>query len=72
MPLIKEDYNMPAKPVVIKFFAPVIDVTNLMLERTTLNPDEAKAWGLVHEVKSELFEAGSEVISIQYHQKQGQ
>ena len=50
----------------------VQDVTNLMLERTTLNPDEAKAWGLVHEIKSELFEAGSEVISIQYQQKQSQ
>ena len=45
------------------------DVINAMLERTTLNPDEAKAWGLVHEIKSELFEAGSEVISIQYQQK---
>jgi len=45
------------------------DVINAMLERTTLNPDEAKAWGLVHEIKSELFEAGSELISIQYQQK---
>lgn len=45
------------------------DVIIAMLERTTLNPDEAKAWGLVHEIKSELFEAGSEVISIQYQQK---
>ena len=45
------------------------DVTNAMLERMTLNPDEAKEWGLVHEVRSELFEAGSEVISIQYQQK---
>lgn len=48
------------------------DVTNAMLERTTLNPDEAKAWSLVHEIKSELFEAGSEVISIQYQQQQSQ
>ena len=45
------------------------DVTSAMLERTTLNPDEAKEWGLVHEIKSELFEAGSEIISIQYQQK---
>lgn len=47
------------------------DVTNAMLERTTLNPEEAQSWGLVHEIKSELFEAGSEVISIQaQHQPQ--
>jgi len=45
------------------------EVANAMLERTTLNPDEARAWGLVHEIKSELFEAGSEVISVQ-HQEQ--
>jgi hypothetical protein len=35
-----------------------------------LNPEEAKSWGLVHEVKSELFEAGSDVISIQFQQQQ--
>lgn len=47
------------------------DVTNAMLERTTLNPEEAQSWGLVHEIKSQLFEAGSEVISIQaQHQPQ--
>ncbi len=41
------------------------EVNTAMLERTTLSPDEAKTWGLVHEVKSELFEQGSEIISIQ-------
>jgi hypothetical protein len=41
-----------------------------MLERTTLNPDEAKSWGLVHDVKSELFELGSEIISIQHEEQQ--
>jgi len=45
------------------------DVTNAMLERTTLNPEEARSWGLVHEIKSQLFEAGSEVISIQFQQQ---
>jgi len=48
----------------------VEDVTNAMLERTTLNPEEAQSWGLVHEIKSQLFEAGSEVISIQAQQQQ--
>ena len=46
------------------------DVMNAMLDRTTLNPEEAKAWGLVHEIKPELFPAGAEVISIQYQEPQ--
>jgi len=46
------------------------EVTNAMLERTTLNPEEAQSWGLVHEIKSQLFEAGSEVVSIQFQQPQ--
>jgi len=41
------------------------EVNTAMLERTTLDPIEAETWGLVHEIKSELFERGSEVISIQ-------
>ena len=45
------------------------DITDAMLERTTLNPEEAQSWGLVHEIKSELFEAGSEVIAIQAQQQ---
>ena len=40
------------------------EITTALLERTTLNPETAKTWGLVHEIKSNLFEAGSEVISI--------
>lgn len=41
------------------------EVNDAMLDRTTLGPDQAKEWGLVHEIKSELFEPGSEVVSIQ-------
>jgi ATP-dependent protease ClpP protease subunit len=37
-----------------------------MLNRTTLNPKEAMEYGLVHEIKSELFPAGAELISIQH------
>lgn len=44
------------------------EVSSAMQTRTTLNPEEAKAWGLVHEIKVELFEIGSEVISIQLQQ----
>ena len=47
----------------------VEDVTDAMLERTTLNPEQAKSWGLVHEIRSDLFDAGSEVISIQVQQQ---
>lgn len=36
-----------------------------MLNRTTLYPEQAVEYGLVHEIKSELFEAGADVISIQ-------
>lgn len=35
-----------------------------MHDRTTLNPEDAKIFGLVHEIKSELFPTGAEVISI--------
>ena len=50
----------------------VDDIAKAMLERTTLNPDEAKSWGLVHDIKSELFEPGSEVISIQHQEQRSQ
>ncbi len=46
------------------------DVTNAMLERIALNPEEARSWGLVHEIRSKLFEEGSEVIAIQFQQPQ--
>ena len=45
------------------------DITDAMINRITLNPEEAQSWGLVHEIKSELFEAGSEVIAIQFQQQ---
>ena len=66
---LRIDIENIAKVIAANTGKSVQDVTNAMLERTTLNPDEAKAWGLVHEIRSELFEAGSEVISIQYQVK---
>ena len=36
-----------------------------MLNRTTLYPEEAISYGLTHEIRSELFEPGAQVISIQ-------
>ena len=45
------------------------DITDAMIERMVLNPEQAQSWGLVHEIKSELFEVGSEVIAIQAQQQ---
>jgi len=68
---LRIDVENIAKVIAANTGKSVQDVTNAMLERTTLNPEEAKVWGLVHEIKSELFETGSEVISIQYQEKPG-
>jgi ATP-dependent protease ClpP protease subunit len=69
---LRIDIENIAKVIAANTGKTVQEVTNAMLERTTLNPDEAKAWGLVHDIRSELFEAGSEVISIQYQEMQKQ
>jgi len=67
---LRIDLENIAKVIAANTGKTVQEVTNAMLERITLNPDEAKKWGLVHEIQSKLFEAGSEVISIQYQQEQ--
>jgi hypothetical protein len=36
-----------------------------MLDRITLSPEEALDYGLVHEIREEIFPAGAELISIQ-------
>lgn len=69
---LRIDIENIAKVIAANTGKSVKDVTDAMLERTTLNPDEAKTWGLVHDIKSELFELGSEVIPIQYQEKQSQ
>jgi ATP-dependent Clp protease, protease subunit len=40
-----------------------------MINRTTLYPEQAITYGLVHEIKTELFALGDEVISIPFPQK---
>jgi len=40
------------------------DILKAMSDRTTLNPEEAIKFGLVHEIKVDLFPAGSELVSI--------
>jgi ATP-dependent protease ClpP protease subunit len=66
---LRIDIENIAKVIAANTGKSVKDVINAMLERTTLNPEEARSWGLVHEIKSQLFEAGSEVISIQFQQQ---
>jgi len=66
---LRIDIENIAKVIAANTGKRVKDVTNAMLERTTLNPEDAQSWGLVHEIKSQLFEAGSEVISIQFQQQ---
>jgi hypothetical protein len=36
-----------------------------MLARTALDPGDAVEWGLVQEIRQQLFEPGAEVIPIQ-------
>ncbi len=67
---LRIDIENIAKVIAANTGKSVKEVTDAMLERTTLNPEEAQSWGLVNEIKSELFEAGSEVISIQFQQQQ--
>jgi ATP-dependent protease ClpP protease subunit len=40
-------------------------VFHAMQARTTLDPDTALDWGLVHEIRQELFTDGAEVVPIQ-------
>jgi ATP-dependent Clp protease protease subunit len=66
---LRIDIENIAKVIAANTGKSVKDVIDAMLERTTLNSEEARSWGLVHEIKSQLFEAGSEVISIQFQQQ---
>jgi ATP-dependent protease ClpP protease subunit len=66
---LRIDIENIAKVIAANTGKSVKDVIDAMLERTTLNSEEARSWGLVHEIKSELFEAGSEVVSIQFQQQ---
>ncbi len=67
--MLRIDLENIAKVIAASTGKDVASVTKAMLERTTLNPEEAMEWGLVHAIRSELFPAGCEVISI-HHQAQ--
>ncbi len=40
------------------------EIVKAMSDRTTLSPEQAISFGLVHEIKRDLFPAGAELISI--------
>ena len=65
---LRIDIENIAKVIAANTGKSIEEVTGAMLDRTTLNPDEAKEWGLVHEIKADLFPAGAEVVSIQFQQ----
>jgi ATP-dependent protease ClpP protease subunit len=67
---LKIDIENIAKVVAANTGKTVQEVTAAMLDRTTLNPEEARAWGLTHDIKTELFQAGAEIISIQHQDQQ--
>jgi ATP-dependent protease ClpP protease subunit len=66
---LKIDIENVAKVIAANTGKKAEDITAAMLDRTTLNPEEALKWNLVHEIKSQLFEANSEIISIQFQQQ---
>jgi ATP-dependent protease ClpP protease subunit len=65
---LRIDIENIAKVVAANTGKSIDEVTQAMLDRTTLNPEEAKEWGLVHDIEVNLFPSGSEVISIQSQQ----
>lgn len=40
------------------------EIKNAMIDRTTLSPEDAQTYGLVHEIKEDLIESGSQFITI--------
>jgi ATP-dependent Clp protease protease subunit len=69
---LRSDIENISKVVAVNTGKTVEDVVQSMLDRTTLNPEDANKWGLVHEIKSELYPSGAEVIQIQFNQPQPQ
>jgi ATP-dependent Clp protease protease subunit len=65
---LKIDIENIAKVVSANSNRPLEDVTQAMLDRTTLSPEEAVRWGLVHAIKTELVPSGVEVFSIQHEE----
>lgn len=63
---VKIDSDNIAKVIAMNSGLGVDEVVKAMFERTSLNADEAKDRGIIHDIKTELFYEGDEVISINY------
>lgn len=62
---LKIDIRNIAKVIADTTNKKVEEVEKDMIERTTLNSEEAKEYGLVQEISSELFSEGADLVSIQ-------
>jgi ATP-dependent protease ClpP protease subunit len=62
---IKIDSRNIANVIALTTNKSVSDVEKAMSERITLDPEEAKAWGLVHEIKSQLYDSTTPVYVIE-------
>lgn len=67
---LKIDIENIAKVIAVNTGKSQEDVARAMLERTTLNPEQAKEWGLVKDIKTELFPAGTRVVSVMMNNQQ--
>ena len=61
---LRIDIENIAKVISVNTGKTLEEVVNSMITRTTLNPEQAKNWGLVHLIKNELFPEGTKVVSI--------
>jgi len=61
---LKIDQRNIAKVIADTCGKEIKEIENKMNDRTTLNPEEAKEYGLVHEIKSILFPQGADLSVI--------
>ncbi len=61
---LKIDQQNIAKIIADTCGKKIKEIEKNMIERTTLNPEQAKKFGLVHEVKSDLFPVDAEIYYI--------
>lgn len=61
---LKIDAENIAKVIASTTRKDVNEITKAMSERTTFNPEQAKEFGLVHEIKSDLVPQGAELVTI--------
>lgn len=62
--MVRQDVEAIASVIAGTIKKSAEEIQRLMINRTVLTVEEAKKWGLVHEVREELYEPGSRVIAI--------